>query len=59
MTTQSYSCTTTDGHAGPFAIPTDLLIGEAWVPAASGKRIDILNPATDAVLTSVADASPA
>ncbi|GFZ97714.1 MULTISPECIES: NAD-dependent succinate-semialdehyde dehydrogenase [Sphingobium] len=59
MTTQSYSCTTTDGHAGPFAIPTDLLIGEAWVPAASGKRIDILNPATEAVLTSVADASPA
>ena len=59
MTTQSYSCTTTDGQAGPFAIPTDLLIGEAWVPAASGKRIDILNPATETVLTSVADASPA
>ncbi|APL96481.1 NAD-dependent succinate-semialdehyde dehydrogenase [Sphingobium sp. TA15] len=59
MTTQSYSCTTTDGHAGPFAIPTDLLIGEAWVPAASGRRIDILNPATETVLTSVADASPA
>ncbi|MFB9051114.1 NAD-dependent succinate-semialdehyde dehydrogenase [Sphingobium indicum] len=59
MTTQSYSCTTTDGHAGPFAIPTDLLIGDAWVPAASGRRIDILNPATETVLTSVADASPA
>lgn len=59
MTTQSYTCTTTGGHDGPFAIPTGLLIGEAWVPAASGKRIDILNPATETVLTCVADASPA
>jgi succinate-semialdehyde dehydrogenase/glutarate-semialdehyde dehydrogenase len=59
MTTQSYTCTTTGGHDGPFAIPTGLLIGEAWVPAASGKRIDILNPATEMVLTCVADASPA
>ncbi|PJG46293.1 NAD-dependent succinate-semialdehyde dehydrogenase [Sphingobium sp. LB126] len=59
MTTESFTCTTTDGHAGPFAIPTDLLIGEAWVPATSGKRIDILNPATETVLTSVADASSA
>jgi succinate-semialdehyde dehydrogenase/glutarate-semialdehyde dehydrogenase len=59
MTTQSYTCTTTGGHDGPFAIPTGLLIGEAWVPAASGKRIDVLNPATETVLTCVADASPA
>ncbi|WP_375194193.1 NAD-dependent succinate-semialdehyde dehydrogenase [Sphingobium sp.] len=59
MTTQSYTCTTTDGHDGPFAIPTGLLIGETWMPPASGKRIDILNPATETVLTSVADASPA
>ncbi|KKW91438.1 NAD-dependent succinate-semialdehyde dehydrogenase [Sphingobium chungbukense] len=59
MTTESFTCTTTDGHAGPFAIPTDLLIGEVWVPATSGKRIDILNPATETVLTSVADASSA
>jgi succinate-semialdehyde dehydrogenase/glutarate-semialdehyde dehydrogenase len=59
MTTDSFTCTTIDGHTGPFPIPTGLLIGDAWVPAASGKRIDILNPATETVLTSVADASPA
>ncbi|MFY9352463.1 MAG: NAD-dependent succinate-semialdehyde dehydrogenase [Sphingobium sp.] len=57
--THSYTCTTTDGHNGPFAIPTDLLIGDAWTAAASGKRIDIMNPATETVLTSVADASAA
>lgn len=57
--TNSFTCTTTEGHAGPFAIPTDLLIGEQWTGAASGKRIDILNPATETTLTSVADASPA
>ncbi|UIJ44169.1 NAD-dependent succinate-semialdehyde dehydrogenase [Sphingomonas cannabina] len=59
MTTNSFTCTTTDGHAGPFAVPTDLLIGDAWIPAASARRIDILDPATETVLTSVADASPA
>ena len=59
MTTNSFICTTIEGHAGPFAIPTDLLIGDAWVPAAGGRRIDILDPATETVLTSVADASPA
>lgn len=57
--TNSFTCTTTEGHAGPFPIPTDLLIGEQWAAAASGQRIDILNPATETVLTSVADASPA
>jgi succinate-semialdehyde dehydrogenase/glutarate-semialdehyde dehydrogenase len=57
--TNSFTCTTTEGHAGPFAIPTDLLIGGQWVAAVSGKRIDILDPATETVLTSVADASPA
>ncbi|MBU3077555.1 NAD-dependent succinate-semialdehyde dehydrogenase [Sphingomonas quercus] len=59
MTSNSFTCATTDGQSGPFPIPTDLLIGDAWRPAASGERIDILNPATEAVLTSVADASPA
>lgn len=57
--THSYTCTTTEGYDGPFAIPTDLLIGDAWTAAASGKRIDIVNPATETVLTSVADASAA
>ncbi|WP_428032436.1 NAD-dependent succinate-semialdehyde dehydrogenase [Ancylobacter sp.] len=42
-----------------FPIPTDLLVGEGWVPGSGGQRIDILNPATGKVLTSVADASVA
>ncbi len=54
MTVNSY---TPAGRPAPFAIPTDSLIGDAWVPAASGKRIEIADPATGAVLTSVADAS--
>ncbi len=59
MTTNSYTSTTTEGYAGPFSIPTGLLIGDAWVPSASGKRIDVLDPATEQLLTSVADASEA
>lgn len=55
--TNSFTCLTTAGAAGPFAIPTDLLIGGQWKAAASGKRIDILDPATESVLTTVADAS--
>lgn len=55
--TNSFTCLTTEGAAGPFAIPTDLLIGGQWRAAASGKRIDILDPATESVLTTVADAS--
>jgi len=39
--------------------PTDLLIGGQWCPAADGRRFDVLNPATGAVLTTVADAGPA
>src|SRR6187402_2430742 len=46
-------------HPGPFAIPTDLLIGDSWVASSSGKRIDILDPSTEQVLTSVADADVA
>ncbi|MFC6495110.1 NAD-dependent succinate-semialdehyde dehydrogenase [Ancylobacter dichloromethanicus] len=44
---------------GAFPVPTDLLIGDAWVAGAGGARIDILNPATGGVLTSVADATVA
>ncbi|PCD03417.1 NAD-dependent succinate-semialdehyde dehydrogenase [Sphingomonas spermidinifaciens] len=54
MTVNSY---TPAGREGPFAVPTDNLIGDAWTPSASGKRIDIADPATGSVLTSVADCS--
>lgn len=46
---------TTPSIEGPFAIPTGLLIGDKWTEAASGARIDIDNPATGEILTSVAD----
>lgn len=36
--------------------PTDLFISGGFRPAASGKRFDVLNPATGEVLASVADA---
>ena len=45
----------TTGTAAPFAIPTGLLIGDAWIDPAGGKRIEIINPATGDMLTSVAD----
>ncbi|MBC3763626.1 NAD-dependent succinate-semialdehyde dehydrogenase [Quadrisphaera oryzae] len=39
------------------SVPTDLLIGGRWVPASTGQRFDVEDPATGAVLTTVADAS--
>lgn len=39
-------------------IPTDLLIGGQWVPGGSNARFDVRNPASGAVLTDVADATP-
>lgn len=39
------------------ALPTDLLIGGAWVPGSSGRRIDVSNPSTEAPIASVADAT--
>jgi succinate-semialdehyde dehydrogenase/glutarate-semialdehyde dehydrogenase len=39
------------------SVPTDLFIGGRWRPSASGKRIDVIDPATEQVLTSVADAT--
>ncbi|MCK0207348.1 NAD-dependent succinate-semialdehyde dehydrogenase [Starkeya koreensis] len=44
---------------GGFAIPTDLLIADKWTAGTGGKRIDVLNPSTGDVLTSVADATVA
>ena len=34
---------------------TELFIGGKWVPASSGNRFDVLDPATGDVLASVAD----
>lgn len=58
MSDNSYTTPDVNGRTGPFAIPTDLLIGDRWMPAASGQRIDIIDPATEAPITSVADCSP-
>ena len=35
----------------------DLLIGGNWIPAQSGKRIDVIDPSTEKVITAVADAN--
>ena len=40
-------------------IHPDLYIDGAWTPAASGKRFDVVNPATEEVLARVADADAA
>ncbi|NHC12840.1 NAD-dependent succinate-semialdehyde dehydrogenase [Motilibacter deserti] len=37
-------------------LPTDLLIGGVWRPAASGRRLDVVDPSTGSPITSVADA---
>ncbi|MFI9630798.1 NAD-dependent succinate-semialdehyde dehydrogenase [Streptomyces sp. NPDC052042] len=39
------------------AIPTDLFIDGEWASAASGARFDVVNPATEKVIASVADGS--
>ncbi|MET0744277.1 MAG: aldehyde dehydrogenase family protein, partial [Microvirga sp.] len=38
-------------------VPSDLFINGAWRPGASGQRIDVVDPSTQAVIASVADAS--
>jgi len=42
-------------HPGGFPIATDHMIGDQVVSGESGNRIDVLNPSTGEVLTSVAD----
>src|SRR6185312_11824194 len=37
------------------AVETELFIGGKWVPASSGDRFDVLDPATGDVIASVAD----
>ena len=36
-------------------VPTDLLVDGKWGPAASGRRLDVLNPATEEPIASIAD----
>ena len=57
MSSSTYAAPSANGREGPFAVPTDLLIGDHWRPSSTGKRIDIVNPSTEEVLTSVADAT--
>jgi succinate-semialdehyde dehydrogenase / glutarate-semialdehyde dehydrogenase len=38
-------------------IPHDLFIGGAWVPGSTGKRLDVIDPSTEQVLATVADAT--
>ncbi|MBM0170476.1 NAD-dependent succinate-semialdehyde dehydrogenase [Altererythrobacter sp. C41] len=52
MTVHSF---TLPDRPGPFAIPTDNLIGDAWQSNGMG-RIDVIDPSSGSVLTSVADA---
>src|SRR5262249_36265058 len=39
------------------AIPTDLLIGDAWREGSNRQRIPVLNPANGEVITTIADAT--
>ena len=41
----------------PEDLATDLLIGGQWRPSSAGRRIDVSNPATEALIASVADAT--
>jgi len=40
-------------------VRTDLFIDNAWAPAASGRRFDVINPATEETLASVAEGDAA
>jgi succinate-semialdehyde dehydrogenase / glutarate-semialdehyde dehydrogenase len=44
-------------HSAIEDIPTNLFIGGTWRASASGKRIDVFDPATEQRLASVADAT--
>jgi succinate-semialdehyde dehydrogenase/glutarate-semialdehyde dehydrogenase len=39
------------------SLPTDLYINGKWRPGSTGKRIDVIDPSTQTVISSVADAS--
>jgi succinate-semialdehyde dehydrogenase / glutarate-semialdehyde dehydrogenase len=40
-------------------VPTDLYVGGKWRPASDGQRFDVIDPATESVIASVASASVA
>jgi aldehyde dehydrogenase (NAD+) len=40
-------------------VQTDLFIGNVWAPAASGRRFEVQNPATEEILASVAEGDAA
>src|SRR4051794_11187596 len=46
-------------HALLDSIPTGLFIGGEWVEAEGGRTFDVHDPATNAVIRSIADAAPA
>lgn len=52
--------TTTDAVLAPIVdtidVPTELFVGGVWQPAASGRRLEVSDPSTGAVIASVADA---
>jgi succinate-semialdehyde dehydrogenase/glutarate-semialdehyde dehydrogenase len=51
----SYAAPAAGEHEAPFDVPTDLLIGDAWVEGSARGRIEIVNPSTGGVLTAIAD----
>ncbi|GEQ75308.1 NAD-dependent succinate-semialdehyde dehydrogenase [Comamonas testosteroni] len=41
----------------PFDVPTDLFIAGQWRPSSNGQRIDVIDPSTERVIASVANAT--
>ena len=50
--------TETNVSAVIAAVPTGLFIDGEWVDAASGRRCEVINPATEEVIASIADGGP-
>jgi succinate-semialdehyde dehydrogenase/glutarate-semialdehyde dehydrogenase len=50
--------TTAEARAVIETVPTGLYIDGKWVEATSGKRCDVINPATEEVIASIADGGP-
>jgi succinate-semialdehyde dehydrogenase/glutarate-semialdehyde dehydrogenase len=50
--------TNAEARAVIDSVPTGLFIDGKWVEAASGKRCDVVNPATEQVIASIADGGP-
>ncbi|MGO2050492.1 MAG: NAD-dependent succinate-semialdehyde dehydrogenase [Microbacterium sp.] len=52
------SITASDEKALLDSIPTGLYIGGEWAPATGGRTFDVHDPATNAVIRTIADATP-